>query len=507
MSDTEQRLEPGMHLGDYQLKELLYEGTATKTWLADQISVNREVIIDSLNRAVHSDEEVVANYLSDVRTKAKVDHPLIGSVFEAVREEGICFYAREKIPGVTLFEMIIRREKLKPIEIVHLLRQVADANLYLESKRLASLPLSANQVFASDSGMCRIVNMAVGGMRDHNVSREDKLMLGENFLKLLKMDEPGATRTTSLLEYLTDTEREIPITWEQVRDLAVGVERQLTEPPVLNQLKSSTMLIKKKEKKHTGRTIAIIVCALAVGGIITKIATHESKLASKDISDVVVVDVKAYHEKFNGAKLKEFTIDSHEVTIAEYAKFLKELSPSLTERIQHENQPDYKVSYIPDDWDAMYAAAEKGEEWQGHKMSLDSPVVNVDWWDAYIFAEYYSRRLPTKEEWKAALLTSGTEAQELKPSAYGAVNKLNSDVTANKIYGLSGNVAEWSSKLMKPESDPMAIVKKPVIFGGSYNDNPTGNANTMRWLDPSDGEKDARDLRRPYIGFRTVGQP
>ena len=51
----------------------------------------------------------------------------------------------------------------------------------------------------------------------------------------------------------------------------------------------------------------------------------------------------------------------------------------------------------------------------------------------------------------------------------------------------------------------MAVVKKPVILGGSYNDESI--ATSRRWLDPSDGNEDARDLRRRDIGFRTVGEP
>ncbi len=53
MSETEQRLTPGMQVGDYYLQELVYEGAATRTWLAHQVSVSREVIVDSLNRAVY----------------------------------------------------------------------------------------------------------------------------------------------------------------------------------------------------------------------------------------------------------------------------------------------------------------------------------------------------------------------------------------------------------------------------------------------------------------------
>ena len=508
MSETDQRLTPGMQVGDYYLQQLVYEGDATRTWLAHQVSVNREVIIDSLNRAVHGDDEVVAAYLSDVRTKAKVDHPLIGSVFEAVRQEAICFYAREKIPGETLEGKLLKRELLKPSEIVHLLKQVADANLYLESKKLASLPLSPNQLFISDTGMCRIVNMAVGGERDYSVSTEDKVMLGENFAKILKTDEPGATRTGSLLAYMADREREIPLTWEQVKELSEGVERQLSEPLMTSSLQSSTMLIKKSGmSRQMMRNLGIAAGVLVLGGFITMLMMREKAPRKRDLTGVVMVDVKKFMKSRPDVNLREFTIDAHEVTIGEYARFLRDLTPEIVDQIQHESQPDYKTSYEPEDWEAMYDAARRGSEWNGREMmSLNCPVVGVDWWDAYAFAEFNARRLPTLDEWRAAIATSGSKPMRLKRSPWGAVDQESEDITENKIYGLAGNVAEWSLKLSKRENDPMATEKKPVIFGGSYTDDDK-DANSRRWLDPSGDDKDARDLRRPDIGFRTVGQP
>ena len=354
--------------------------------------------------------------------------------------------------------------------------------------------------------MCRIVNMAVGGEREYEVSTLDKVMLGENFIKILKTDEPGATRTRSLLGYMSDKEREIPLTWQQVKELAEGVERQLAEPLMDSSLQSSTMLMKRSfMSKKMIRNISIGVGLVVLGGLITMIMTREKPPKKRDLVDVVIVNVKKYMKRNGEVKLREFTIDAHEVTIGEYAKFLKDLTPEMVDIIQHENQPDYKVSYEPQDWEAMYDAARKGEEWNGLKMSLNCPVVGVDWWDAYSYAEFHSRRLPTREEWRAALMTSGTKPTDLTSSKWGAVDQQSGDITSNKIYGLAGNVAEWSLKLSKPEMDPMAVVKKPVILGGSYKDD--SNASSRRWLDPSGDDKDARDLRRPFVGFRTVGQP
>lgn len=496
MLETDQRLEPGMQVGDYHLKELIYEGEATRTWLADQVSVGREVIIDSLKRVVHSDAGVIATYLSDVRTKARVDHPLIGSVFEAVHEEGVCFYAREKIPGDTLEDKVLNEEKLTPKEVVHLLKQLADAHLYLETNQIAILPLRSNQLFISETGRCRMINMAVGGERDHNISTLDKAVLGENFQKILKVDEPGATRTASLLGFMADRQRDIPLTWDQIKELSDGVEKQLSEPVPTGAIGSATGKMKNPGSKNTGVIlVSLCVVALIAGGAVYLMNGNKAP-KKRDLGDVVLVDSE---------DSMPFSIDAHEVTIGEYAKFLKGLSPEMLEFIWHEELPEYKTSYFPDDWDKMYAAAKAGGKWNGLKLSLNCPVVGVDWWDARAFAASHSRRLPTQAEWNTALKSSGSTAEQIVPSSWGAVDQDSEDVTASKIYGMAGNVAEWSLNKSKPITDPMAVMKKPVLLGGSYNDDFT--ATTKRWLDPSGENKDARDLRRRDVGFRTVGQP
>ncbi len=504
MSESVQRLEPGMQVGDYYLKELIYEGDATRTWLAKQVSVSREVIIDSLKSMVHDDEGTIASYLGDVRAKAKVDHPLIGSVFEAVHEEGIYFYAREKIPGDTLEDKVLNKEKLTPKEIAHIISQMADANLYLESNSMASLPLQSNQLFISETGMGRIINMAVGGERNHNVSTLDKVMLGESFSQVLKLDEPGATRVASLLGFMADKEREIPLTWEQIKKLAEGVEKQLADPLATASMKTATKSIHIPKGKYGGIIIGSLLGLALIGGITTIFINHSKVPKKRELDQVVLVDVRE-SELTKNMNVQPFTIDAHEVTIGEYAKFLRGLSEDVEKLIKHPKQPDYKTSYVPDDWDNMYQAAKDGKKWNGLTLSLNCPVVGVDWWDAYIYAAMKSRRLPTQNEWRAAFKISETDPENLVSSNWGPVDQETGDVTANKIYGLAGNVAEWCLKSSKPATDPMAVVKKPVILGGSYNDESI--ATSRRWLDPSDGNEDARDLRRRDIGFRTVGEP
>ena len=77
------------HLGEYRLKELIRESDLTRTWLAEQVPVARQVLVDEL-RPEQADQREA--FLADIRAKAAVEHPLVGSVYEAVSTPEQCFF-------------------------------------------------------------------------------------------------------------------------------------------------------------------------------------------------------------------------------------------------------------------------------------------------------------------------------------------------------------------------------------------------------------------------------
>lgn len=81
---------------DYILTKLLGENPQTCIWLAEQVSVRRNVVLEQLRNTQRSDRE---EFLAAVRAKASVDHPLIASVYEAINDEDTCFFTREWLPG------------------------------------------------------------------------------------------------------------------------------------------------------------------------------------------------------------------------------------------------------------------------------------------------------------------------------------------------------------------------------------------------------------------------
>jgi hypothetical protein len=174
--------------------------------------------------------------------------------------------------------------------------------------------------------------------------------------------------------------------------------------------------------------------------------------------------------------LPTFYIDKYEVTLAEYGKFLKYLE-------DHNNTTEFDsplqakgLSHVPRDWDIYYGRA--GASFAGYRtvkgvpITLDCPVFNVTYYDAYAYAKWKGRTLPTERQWEKAArgpngnlypwgntwdpakCNSGADYQAqpdpgYKPAVDGfvwwsPVNALMTDQSYYKVIGMAGNVSEWT---------------------------------------------------------------
>ena len=102
-----------------------------------------------------------------------------------------------------------------------------------------------------------------------------------------------------------------------------------------------------------------------------------------------------------------FAIDRHEVTNAQYRRFLDWMTHTGDHRLCHPDEPEGK-DHTPRYWgdfnpllrdDAYRRTAPFGRD---TFTADDKPVVGVDWYDAYAYAAYVGKRLPTEAEWELA---------------------------------------------------------------------------------------------------------
>jgi Sulfatase-modifying factor enzyme 1/Domain of unknown function (DUF4388) len=199
--------------------------------------------------------------------------------------------------------------------------------------------------------------------------------------------------------------------------------------------------------------------------------------------------------------LQAYEIDRVEVTIGQYAEFLRAVGSST--EYDHPNQA-LKKGHSNAKWDELYQAAVAGLEFEGARLSVNDPAVYLDWFDAWAYARWKRRRLPSEEEWeKAARGTDGRRFPWGSDERTGAANIYEGDAAKKwseptaypldqsvyGIYDMAGNVSEWTETIdVKTEL--------PVVRGGNFGNS---SAEIMR-----------RVVNQPFttqsdrIGFRTA---
>ena len=105
-----------------------------------------------------------------------------------------------------------------------------------------------------------------------------------------------------------------------------------------------------------------------------------------------------YGTEKRGVDLPAFYIDQYEVSQADYARFVGHVSRTHDHSFCNRSEPPMKLqtSHVPLGWGLP------------HLSNPRFPVVGLDYWDAYAYAHWVGKRLPTEEEWeKAARGTDG----------------------------------------------------------------------------------------------------
>jgi len=212
-------------------------------------------------------------------------------------------------------------------------------------------------------------------------------------------------------------------------------------------------------------------------------------------------------------------MDRHEVTNAEYKKFLDWLT-------KYGHPRDYCHPREPEDWDHAPRSSDPKAEpysWKDGTYppgKANEPVVLVSWFDAYAYARWAGKRLPTEAEWEKA--ARGTD-QRLWPwgdefeggrcnsleAAKGRPTPRGSNPKSASPYGaedMAGNVWEWCADwyaadyyAASPARDPFGPRRgaERVLRGGAWDSNAYRVRCTKRFHAPP-------TTRYEHTGFRCV---
>ena len=485
-------------LGDYLLGQLIAEDKDTRTYHARQRAMDRGVVL--VMKKAEGRAQQAASFLGDVRAKAAIEHPGIGSVYEAVENERDLYWTRELLSGQSFADLCEGGHVYTPREVTGLLKQLGRAMAHLEERGIRSAALKASDLILGEHGILRIQNLALAGKREADETARD-LREAASFMHELLQPELagtalfGATRLGRLFGLMMGEGEEVRLSWTQVANTAHELEQSL----VAEVQKATEEMVKESRRKRIRKMGLAVTGVAAVTVVVYALfgVSRRDAVPVRDLSGMISIPGGVYRDhEGKSAPISSFMIDAHEVTIAEYLEFLDALAglgAGDREAYDHGSQPRTKLDHVPDDWLTILGAARSGRIFEGLKFDMNHPVTGVDWWDAYAYAAWKGGRLPTLQEWLAVVAVDDNVSHYV--DGWGPVDQAPRSLGKLKIHGLAGNVTEWTRDSERDPSFPMNA-KAPVVCGGSFLA-PGSGASSRSWVSK-------RSLRRRDLGFRIV---
>ncbi|HRJ11248.1 MAG TPA: SUMF1/EgtB/PvdO family nonheme iron enzyme [Prosthecobacter sp.] len=511
-------LDPGTMLGQYQVMERLTVEPESETYRAIQVTVQRPVALVLLRPDLLGQADAVADFKARERLKASISHPRIAPLYEASSAGGLIFYTREMPRGRPLEDILAAGEHYSERKIAEILFGVAEAMHHGVSRGHHHRRLMARDIFVDSENQASIVNLfRPGGSRPRVPEEEVRALL--ELVSPLAAEGKARGLISGLIEKNHD--------WAGLLEDLDDVREAMRERSIMRRIEA------EESQVAADRNIPWWGWALVVGAVIL-VFVLGSELGKNGVGarnfvlEPEMVRIPAGRFIFqNGARrnLPDYWISRHEVTIGQYADFIAAIGGGTA--LDHPSQPKTKTGHTPPKWAEILAAAKAGATYNGQPISLNTPVTQVDWWDAYAYARWRGQRLPTEEEWeKAARGEDGRRlpwgAKPLKGAAnlgedydangkggkvdghvfWAPVDRQTQDISPFGIHDMAGNVSEWTASERAGETWPAhpdyPDLRVPVVRGGHFALKNTTDLLTTRFFAES---PDEATLTR---GFRTA---
>lgn len=517
----------GQTIGNYKIIRRLGSGKWGSVYEALQTSMNRSVAMKILSLELQKDPAAKMQFIDNARAKANVQHPHILSVYEADETAGHCYFTHEFVEGDTFEELIGRERTIDEATALKVVKFIAEGLAYFYQNKIAHSLVEPSNIFIGSDSRPRLANLAKQDEASPEVQDEIR-ELG----RIVSATLPGGHATSSGLASMFmrmkhGGQNGFP-SWAALLQAVAALEPKVVPVDAFKLSAQDEAAIraveitKKKQKRQLIFSIAGAIAAVCISGVLL----WRVFFANEKNLDVMV-KIPAGDFIFQDGKkvtLPTFWIDQYEVTIGEYGRFLDHLKshPSEAQKYDHSDQPKGK-SHKPLNWDIYYGRA--GSSFAKYRnvrfvpIDLNCPQFLVDWWDAYAYANWKGRRLPTEQEWeKAARGTDGRAypwGNEFDPKkcnssadyidrpgpdakgavdgffAWSPVDAVQGDKSPYGVYGMAGNVSEWTGTWVDSSAG-----KVPVIRGGNYHSPENKITKRNSEFDP--------EATNEYLGFRTA---
>src|SRR6266511_3031825 len=153
-------LATGTRLGRYEIRSQLGAGGMGEGYLAEDISLRRQVALKVLPTEVAANQDRMRRFKQEATATASLNHPNIAHIYEIGEVNGVNFIAMEYIDGVTLRDKI-HRERVELPKLLRVLQHVAEGLAKAHAAGIVHRDLKPDNIMVTRDGHAKILDFGL----------------------------------------------------------------------------------------------------------------------------------------------------------------------------------------------------------------------------------------------------------------------------------------------------------------------------------------------------------
>ena len=148
-------------LGDFELVRKIGQGGMGEVWLANQVSLDRNVAVKVLPRTLASQENFIERFQREAKAAASLVHPNVIQIYAYGIDEGTPYFAMEYVEGEDLQQRMRSVQQLDVREIVEVMLGVGAALRAAHEKGLIHRDIKPSNVMIDRNGVVKVMDFGL----------------------------------------------------------------------------------------------------------------------------------------------------------------------------------------------------------------------------------------------------------------------------------------------------------------------------------------------------------
>ncbi len=143
----------------YKLLKVLKQSKRSRTFLAEQQSLARQVALKVLSEEFFDDPALRQRFIDEGKSAARLNHPHVLAVFDIGSAGGFPFIATEFVPGGTLRDRM--QQPMAPVEALRIARDLASALEYAHSQGVIHRDIKPSNIMFRGDGAAVLGDLGI----------------------------------------------------------------------------------------------------------------------------------------------------------------------------------------------------------------------------------------------------------------------------------------------------------------------------------------------------------